>query len=466
MVSTENTIRPRRGRTAALRVFAALAMVGLGAGASAQELTAQETRLRDAIVQRYEVVPLSHGVGLLPKRGGPRLIEVAGDTIALDGVVVSGRELRERLGAEADLVLRLSYLDPERRRQLFGFEAGSTAEPPSAGPPAAPPAPAVRRTPRSRRGGDRVRVLGSVEVGPDEEVRGDVVAVLGSARVDGHVGGEVVAVLGSVELGPNAHVEGDVTSVGGQVRRAPGARVDGAINEIAFSPRVELRPPWWIGWMPWVFGTWDSVARVGRLLGTLVRFVLLLLLGMLVVLVAHDPVQRAAARVRAEPLKAGFVGFLAELLVLPVLIVTVVVLVISIVGIPLLLLVPFALVALLVLLLFGFTATASGVGRAVAERFGWERRRPYREFATGLLLVFTPLLIARAFGLAGGPFSVFAVALAVVGLVVEYAAWTAGFGAALLGVFSRGPVRFPAPPSSPPPEWSSPAAPSPAEERG
>ena len=58
----------------------------------------------------------------------------------------------------------------------------------------------------------------------DEEVTGQVVAVLGSVRIDGAVGDQVVAVLGSVELGPKAVVRGDIISVGGRVHRSEGAR--------------------------------------------------------------------------------------------------------------------------------------------------------------------------------------------------------------------------------------------------
>ena len=61
-------------------------------------------------------------------------------------------------------------------------------------------------------------------------MRGDVVAVMGSARVDGEVqGGEVqgdvVAVMGSVHLGPDAQVDGDVVAVGGELRRDAGSEV-------------------------------------------------------------------------------------------------------------------------------------------------------------------------------------------------------------------------------------------------
>ena len=76
--------------------------------------------MRARIEQRYDVVPLSGGVALTPKspRGDVRLIEIS-DTIAINGVVVSGRELRDRVGADADPILRLSYLGASDVRRLF-----------------------------------------------------------------------------------------------------------------------------------------------------------------------------------------------------------------------------------------------------------------------------------------------------------------------------------------------------------
>ena len=89
--------------------------------AAAQQVPADERpALRARIEQRYDVVPLSSGVALRPKssRGDVRLIEIS-DTIAINGVPVSGRELRERVGGDANAVLRLSYLDAKALRELF-----------------------------------------------------------------------------------------------------------------------------------------------------------------------------------------------------------------------------------------------------------------------------------------------------------------------------------------------------------
>ena len=76
-----------------------------------------------------------------------------------------------------------------------------------------------------------VAVLGNARAtGP---VGDSVVAVLGSVYVDGKVADAVVAVMGDVELGPNAEVGGDVVAVGGKITRAPTAIVRGKEQNVA-----------------------------------------------------------------------------------------------------------------------------------------------------------------------------------------------------------------------------------------
>ena len=101
----------------------------------AQERADEEQQaLRARIEERYDIVPLSDGVALTPKtrRSDLRLIEVS-DTIAVNGTVVTGRELRERVGEDADAILRLSYLDPAARRALVAARADrpTTSDPPA-----------------------------------------------------------------------------------------------------------------------------------------------------------------------------------------------------------------------------------------------------------------------------------------------------------------------------------------------
>ena len=265
----------------------------------------------------------------------------------------------------------------------------------------------------------------------DEFVRGDVVSIGGAATIDGEVDGNVVAIGGGVWLGPEAFVHGDVTSVGGGVSRDPKAVVRGGIQDIG------VGGPWRGDWSR--SGNWDwmgGLYPVARLTGTLVRITLLALLVAMVLFVAREPVEQIADRVAADPVKSWLVGFLAEMLFFPLLIMTVVVLAISIIGIPLLLLVPVAIVAALLLMLVGFTAVAFQIGRLLQDKVIALRSRPFAATFAGILLIVSPVLLARLVGLTGDLWYL-VWPIAVVGFLFEYIAWTAGLGAAALVRWDR-----------------------------
>jgi hypothetical protein len=372
------------------------------------------------------------------------LVEIMNDgEIAIDGAPVSGRELRERLGADADLILQLSYLDADERRALIGAgareETGQT--PPHPPEPTHPPevhAPDQRDDRVRERIGERVAVFGSVTVERDQLVDGQVVTVFGSSRIEGEVDDQVVAVFGSVDLGPESRVDGDVTVVAGELRRAPGSVVTGSAREIGLggAPTFNIHMPWWDA-----FYMFHPFSYTARLMGTVFRLILLMLLGAIALLIAREPVERIAGRMTAEPLKAAVVGVLAELLFFPLLVLTCVILAITIIGIPLLLFVPFLVVGLLFVLLGGFIGAAYSVGGLASTRLGTDSSQPYTRLFLGIVIIFMPLLLARLFGVAGGPMFVFAGILSIVAFLIEYVAWTMGFGAALMSVFERWRAR-------------------------
>src|SRR5438477_10013185 len=77
------------------------------------DLRALETRLRD----RFQILPIANGVVLTPKfKSAVRAVEVTDLSIAVDGTAVTGPELRDRLGSDAELIFQLAYLDPASRR--------------------------------------------------------------------------------------------------------------------------------------------------------------------------------------------------------------------------------------------------------------------------------------------------------------------------------------------------------------
>jgi hypothetical protein len=431
--------------------------------------------LRDRVQERYQVLPLQNGVVLIPKYGTTDVqsIELAEETIAINGQLVTGAELRQRIPTDAELVIRLSFLDAQTRRVLFGIG------PPPVGPTDADTTAVAAGTPLPEEAADpddeddfdvdidpsedRVRIGGSVHVRSGETVDGDVVAVGGSVRVDGTVTGDVVAVGGSVDLSSEAVVEGEVVSVGGRVERAPGAEIHGGIEEVAFGvPSFRFRrghdfeaPAPWSG--------------IGGVIGIVMWIVVLGLLTCLALLLARRPVERMEYRVRTSPWKAAAVGLAGELLFFPALVLVIVVLAISIIGIPLLLVIPFAILALAIGILLGFTAVAKAVGHGAEGRFGWSHANAYISLIIGVGLIMAVSFFASVLGMAGGPLKVFSVIVGIIGFVIQWIAWTIGFGVLLLTRFGTrygwGETEGAAPPAPYEPE-TAPALTSPAPPAG
>ena len=392
--------------------------------------------LRDGIEERYQVLPLQNGIMLIPRYGTVDIqsIELAGETIALNGQLVTGAELQQRLGVDAENVIRLSFLDPQTRRILFGIGA----------PPGLPDTAALAAVPADTAEADeaeesdldvdidasedQVRVGGSIHVKPGETVDGDVVAVGGSARVDGHVTGDVVAVGGSIDLGPNAVVDGDAVAVGGRINRAPGATIGGEISEVAFGvPNMRWRQGDFEAPVPW--------GGISGVIGTVMWIVVLSLLTCLALLLARRPIARMEYRARTSPWKAAAVGLAGQILFFPAMFLIVVVLAISIIGIPLLLVIPFALLALMIGVLLGFTAVAKTVGHGAESRFGWSHANAYLSLIVGVGLIMAVSFFGSVLGMAGGPLGIFSVIVGILGFVIQYIAWTIGFGVLLLTRF-------------------------------
>ena len=423
----------RLGAIAALTLLLGGALASTPLVALQRDAIEQET-LRDRARQRFTLIARDNGLALIPTREikGVRIIEILDGAISINTEVVSGRELRDRLGENADLVLQISYLDEQGRRDLL--ESVESAAPPTLGPPGAPPTPDPPfrgRFPRApgppgrRNSGDIVRVGGNARVAAGEVVFGDVVVIGGRSEIDGEVRGNVVTIGGAMRLGPQADVRGDAVAIWAHLDRAPGARVGGEF--------VDIGTGVWIGpgnlGLP--RGGFPRFPSFMGLVGTLLRLGLLMMLGWLFVAVARVPVQRIADRAAAEPVKAGLVGVLAEVLFLPILVVVIVLLAISIIGIPLLALVPLALLALVLVLIAGFTAMALRVGQWIGG-LGSNQPEAYTAVAIGTIVLLSFAVMAKLAFLAGGFVAGFGIALAIIAFCVEYLVWTVGLGAAVL----------------------------------
>jgi hypothetical protein len=147
-----------------------------------------------------------------------------------------------------------------------------------------------------------VMMGGSVRI--DGEARSDVVVLGGSLTVNG-TARDVVLVGGTMRVGPDAHIRGDLVNVGGSLNRSPGARVDGEVVNVGVSG---------LDWVPF-FGMGDF--SLGRWWGLspfhvaarTTQLVYWLLLAVLVVALAGDRVSSAAHSIAREPLRFGIIGF-------------------------------------------------------------------------------------------------------------------------------------------------------------
>jgi hypothetical protein len=500
---------PRALRAAAIVFAIALAFQAVPAGAAPQgaSVNTPESRqeLRQTLEKQYEVLVVRSGVVLKPhqEKLGVRTVEVAGETIAVNGERVSPGVLRAWLGEDAEAILRLQALPDAQRRELFGSPAASGEIPETVAPettsgeveipsddevdeapeaseaPEVPEAPEIPEAPEPpgrddnlRSSGSRVNIFGGVTVEKDElaeevvavggsvrvdgEVERDVVAVGGPVRIKGRVGGEVVSVGGGVYLEPGAVVEGNVSSVGGTIHRGEGARIEGQASEVGIVPFISSHRGDWDG----DFGPLGLFGGSMAVAEELIWFVFLMLLVSLVLLVGRRPLERVDRQLVVEPWKAGLVGFLAQLLFLPLLVVVTVLLAITIVGCALFLLYPFLFLALILFALLGYAAVAHRVGRWVEARFGWRTASPYAAALIGVLVIQIWSLVGNVLSLGGGVLDFFAGMFLLLGWAVSYVAWTVGFGAVLLSRFGTEPGYWPRRTSGVPPV---PASPQPIE---
>jgi hypothetical protein len=317
-----------------------------------------------------------------------------------------------------------------------GSQSTSSSPPP---PAAQDDRPQVYRTTRAR-----IAIGRSVHVAADEEVLEAVIAVGGSAKIDGRVRAFVVVVGGNLEFGPKADVRGEIVVVGGVVTRAAGAQVRGPVTDISFG-----------NWSNWTFGgislpvvDFGDFGRWLSLFGTIFRVALLALLMGGTILIARAPVARIGRSAAAQPGKAFALGLVAELLFVPILVVACVSLIITIVGIPLVvLLLPIALLIAFVALLLGFTAMMCRLGEWVEDLLHWRGHSALLATAVGLILVVGPTMMARLIGVAPDSLRWATVGLLTVGIGIEFVFWTVGLGATLMTGFGRWST---APPPAPP----------------
>jgi hypothetical protein len=301
---------------------------------------------------------------------------------------------------------------------------------------------------RFRGDGVHVRIARDYYLPADQVATRPVVIVGGSATIDGTIESDLVVIGGPVRIGATAHIRGDITTVGGGVQLADGAEVSGEIQDVSLIwPDLRFVFPDWFrgGNRLW----WAMFSLIGNIL----RLTLVMIAACAVALVAPRWIRRIARNAADAPALSGLLGVGTELMFLPVLLLSTLSLIITIVGIPLLLLVPFAVLAFLVVWIAGFAGVAAQIGggfRARATGATWDA--PALDTACGVALLGLLPVVANVLALGPSYFGPAAAACAAAGVVIEYLAWTVGLGAALVAPFRNGwraePPPLPARPNA------------------
>jgi hypothetical protein len=311
-------------------------------------------------------------------------------------------------------------------------------------------APAFAQSPESttyRLTGTRIAFGQDIRIERDEEVTDAVVVVGGTVTIDGRVRDGVAVVGGNIHLSSTADVRGDIVLVGGELTRDAGSQLVGGVNYVSFGDWSRRN----LGWIPTVrfgeIGRWLSLA------GTLARVSVLGILMAMMLIVARAPVARVGRAALAEPMRALIVGLAAEIFFIPLLIAASIGLAITIIGIPFVaLLIPIAIVMLVFAFVLGFTSLACRLGEWIEDRLGWQPGNAFLATAIGFVVLLTPTLLARFLNVASDGVWPLTWPLVMVGLTVEFFAWTIGLGAAIttgLGRWYTVPPPIAAPPVEP-----------------
>lgn len=148
---------------------------------------------------------------------------------------------------------------------------------------------------------------------------------------------------------------------------------------------------------------------------------------------------------------------------MPLIVLVILLLTVSIIGIPLLLLIPFVILAFLLSAFLGYLGAAAGLGRWLARRLGRSLASPFAALAVGLVAIHGWRLIQDVLDLLDGSTDItwpFGFMLWLFGVCLQTATWSVGLGAVLLAFRQR---RLPPPvnaaPLPPLPEDDDPAEP-------
>jgi uncharacterized RDD family membrane protein YckC len=240
-----------------------------------------------------------------------------------------------------------------------------------------------------------VRIGADFTVGASDDVHA-VLVVRGDARIAGHIRRDVVVIFGDADIAETASIDGSLTVIGGQARVRAGAMVRGdvfvlggtmdaepgfvpgnghvVIDPTAIGVHVDGLVPWITTGLLWGRPIVPSLPWVWTIVGAF--FLVYLALTLLL----ERPVRRCADVIAAKPVTVFVTGLLTLVLVGPLALLVAV----TIVGV---LVLPFAICALLFAWLIGRAGVTRWIGMSLVPEARDEEGRSSRAMATRSLLI-------------------------------------------------------------------------------
>jgi hypothetical protein len=286
-------------------------------------------------------------------------------------------------------------------------------------------------------GKDVVRMGENIEVGPNETVEGDVVAIGGTVTVLGHVLGDVVSVGGGIDLKSTATVNGDVVCVGGVVNREDGATVLGQNVSVGVVPKGFARL------IPHAkFGHRDSDHEGGGVLSVwwaFLRYAGVFLVGLVLYLAFPRRMATIRETTRSRFWLSLVIGFAALIGVSVGLILLCITCIGIIVAIP-------GFLAFLLALVVGGAIAASIFGEVVLRRPATETKTWAATMAVGIGILFVLKLLGLLLESAGGAGEAIGKSIQVITSTAWFLLIMSGFGALVVSRVGRPAPVVPAVP--------------------
>lgn len=255
------------------------------------------------------------------------------------------------------------------------------------------------------------------------KITGDAAVFGGNIHNKGTIEGDLFVVGGAVSLDSGSVVGGDISTVGGSVDRDENAFVGGEIQSLElgklnkFLPRITkaLR---WPGRFPG--------AEVFTGLFSISVLIVIYVLSLLVLLIFPGAIDRIVNKIQNNVWISVASGIGIEVLFVPL----IVLFAVSIIGIPI---IPLFVLAVLVAMLFGFSASSVTIGDRIKKSLKWQTNNRIGIFSLGWIAIMViPILglFLRGLGFAGS-------LTFLLGLAILYVTITIGLGAVIYALIKR-----------------------------